>query len=377
MTVRQRWMWSALALLLVMLVALAPTALADGGTMTVVARGLNNPRGLDFGPSGLLYVAEAGMGGSGPCVPGPEGGQVCLGMSGSLSRIDLSRRVQERILTGLPSLAAPDGSAAIGPVDVSLFNEAQINVIIGLGADPAARAQFGQNGRWLGRLLQGRAYKGFEATADVAAYEGVANPDGSQPPDSNPYSVLAVPDKQIVADAGGNDLLQVDAKGVITTLAVFPDRQVPAPPFLGMPPGATIPMQAVPTSVVQGPDGAYYVGQLTGFPFPVGAANVYRVPAGGGAPTVYASGFTNIVDIAFGKDGSLYVLEIAKAGLLAPGEGLPVGALIRVAPNGTRTEIASEGLLAPGGVTVGPDGALYVTNMSILPGAGEVLRIQP
>ncbi len=53
-------------------------------------------------------------------------------------------------------------------------------------------------------------------------------------------------------------------------LAVFHARLVDAPPFLGLPPGTKIPMQAVPNSVVQGPDGAWYVGQLTGFPFPVG-----------------------------------------------------------------------------------------------------------
>jgi hypothetical protein len=43
-------------------------------------------------------------------------------------------------------------------------------------------------------------------------------------------------------------------------------------------------MQAVPTSVAVAPDGAYYVGQLTGFPFPVGGARVFRVvrpPAAG------------------------------------------------------------------------------------------------
>ena len=377
MRANRRWLWMVFGVLVVLLIALAPAVLADEGKIVVVASGLNNPRGLDFGPSGLLYVAEAGTGGATCVDAGPEG-RACFGLTGSLTTVDLRRTLQERIVTGLPSVAAPDGSAAIGPVDVSLFNEGQVNFIVGMGGTPAqAVAGFGPAAAGLGQLMLGRRYQGFRSIADVGSYEVKANPDGHQPPDSNPYSVLAVPDKQIVADAGGNDLLQVDAKGVITTLAIFPDRQVPAPPFLGMPPGATIPMQAVPTSVVQGPDGAYYVGQLTGFPFPVGAANVYRVPAGGGAPTVYASGFTNIVDIAFGKDGSLYVLEIAKAGLLAPGEGLPVGALIRVAPNGTRTEIASEGLLAPGGVTVGPDGALYVTNKSILPGAGEVVRIQP
>ncbi len=371
MTLRRRWMWTALGILLLMLVALAPAALADEGKLAVVVHGLNNPRGLDFGPSGLLYVAEAGAGGTGPCFSGPEGGEVCLGDTGSLTRVDLSRRVQERIVSGLPSIAARDGSQAIGPVDVSVFNDSQINIIIGMGGNPADRPDPN-----LGQLMQGRAYWGFRSIADVAAYEGTADPDGGEI-DTNPYGLLALPDKQIVADAGGNDLLQVDSKGHITTLAVFPDRLVLAPPFLGMPPGATIPMQAVPTSVALGPDGAYYVGQLTGFPFPAGAANVWRVPAGGGTPTVYASGFTNIIDLAFAKDGSLYVLEIAKDGLLAAGEGLPVGALIRVAPDGAQTEIASEGLLAPGGVTVGPDGGLYVTNKSILAGAGEVVRIQP
>lgn len=68
------------------------------------------------------------------------------------------------------------------------------------------------------------------------------------------------------------------------------------------------------------------------------------------------------------------MLEITTNGLLSNDL---TGALIRVYPDGSRETVASTGLVAPGGVAVGPDGALYVTNFSIFPGAGQVVRIMP
>ena len=182
----------------------------------------------------------------------------------------------------------------------------------------------------------------------------------------------------MLTDDGENALLEIRANGAIAPLATFPDRTVDAPPVLGLPPGTQLPMDTVPTSVAVAPDGSYYVGQLTGFPFPVGGANIYRVPAKGGTPQVVASGFTHIIDLTFGPDGSLYVVEIAKNGLLAAFVGNDwTGALIRIAPDGTRTELVPGVLTAPGGVAVGKDGALYVTNNSVFSGTGEVIRIRP
>jgi hypothetical protein len=355
-----------------------PLTTAAAATWQVVVSGLDNPRGLAFGPEGGLYIAQAGRGGDGPCGPGPEGSR-CYGESGTISRYDPKTGNVTDVVTGLPSLATEEGQMfAIGPNDLSLHGRGNLMFTIGFGGDPATRqAVFGPDGAKLARLGRATPDGKWRLLQDLGQSEADHNPAGDEV-DSNPYGILALQGKQIVADAGANALLQVRANGAISALATFANRMVDAPPFLGLPPGTQIPMDAVPTSVALGPDGNYYVGQLTGFPFPVGAANIYRVPAGGGAATVFASGFTHIVDLTFGPDGSLYVVEIAKNGLLAAFNGNDwTGALLRIAPDGTRTELVPGALTAPGGVAVGSDGALYVTNNAIFSNTGEVIRIRP
>ncbi|MFL6468063.1 MAG: ScyD/ScyE family protein [Pyrinomonadaceae bacterium] len=353
----------------------AAARFAEAETVTTIATGLNNPRGLNFAPDGALLVAEAGSGGAGPCGPGPEGDR-CFGESGSITRIDGHTGTVTRPLTELPSLATPDGSFATGVHDISFQGLGNIFLTTGFAGDPADRAlNFGAAGQNFARIAKVNAGGKWSLAQDLGGYEALNNPTGDEV-DSNPYGVLALAGKTIYTDAGGNALNQVSARGRITTLGIFPNRMALAPPFLELPPGTLIPMDTVPTSVAQGPDGDFYVGQLTGFPFPVDDANVYRVPANGGPAEVAAGGFTAVIDVAFGADGSMYVLELAKNGLLAAFEGGDwTGALIRVSPDGTRTEIAEGMLTAPGGVAIGNDGALYVTNNSIFSGAGQVLRI--
>ena len=94
----------------------------------------------------------------------------------------------------------------------------------------------------------------------------------------------------------------------------------------------------MPTGVVKGPDGALYMSQLTGFPFLPASASVYRIDPRTGARSVYASGFTNAIDLDFGRDGTLYVLEIDADGLF-PVTGGPSsdGGLWAVPRRGSRT----------------------------------------
>jgi hypothetical protein len=361
--------------LLRVLVAVAGigTAIAVGAypagalTITPVASGLDNPRGMAFGPNGALYVAEAGQGGTDLCFDHRGFGHACAGMSGAVTRI--WRGKQERILTQLPSLAGDTG-AALGPNDVSPQGTGGLYVTIGLGDDPALRASLPQWAQTFGWLIRGTPSGNWKTIADIAAFESANDPDAGQPGsegvDSDPYAVAALPAAEVVADAGGNDLLRVDRNGDTSLLALFPSRFVP----FG---GGMFPMQAVPTSIAVGPDGAFYVGELTGFPFPPGGANVYRVVPGQ-QPTVYASGFTNIIDLAFGRDGSLYVAEISHFGLLGADRS---GGIWRVPPGGGTPQLLTTAVEAPGGLAVARDQSLYVSTCADCTDTGGVVRLVP
>jgi sugar lactone lactonase YvrE len=130
-------------------------------------------------------------------------------------------------------------------------------------------------------------------------------------------------------------------------------------------------IQSVPTSIVTGPDGAYYVSELTGYPFPEDGARIYKVMPGM-EPVVYADGFTQIIDLAFGPDRSLYVLEYAANSLTSFN---PTGALFQILPNGEKRNLNINGLIYPGGLAIGSDSDIYISNYSSLAGQGQVLRI--
>jgi hypothetical protein len=79
-----------------------------------------------------------------------------------------------------------------------------------------------------------------------------------------------------------------------------------------------------------------------------------------------------VVAVDFGpKDGLLYVLELSDAaGYPTPGDGK----VVRVLRNGQIEEVIT-GLAVPTGMTFGPGGKLYISNLGAAPGdAGQILR---
>jgi hypothetical protein len=374
--------------------AATSAAAAPPAAPSVVASGLNNPRHLTFAGNRLL-VAESGSGGSGPCIISSEGGQVCYGATGSITEVTTKHGTwrQRRVVTGLPSLAPPaddaangvtKGGSATGPSDVDTFWGRYV-VSVGLGAPPTARNQgqatvsasssapatlpkgFGTlllTGGDRGPWWRHQRHEQLHVLADIAAHEQATNPVDD--PDSNPAALLRVGASYVVADAGGNSIVSAGLFGRVRTIASFPDQMVQAP---GAPAGVLMPMQFVPTSVARY-RGHLYVSQLTGYPFPQGGSTVWRLDAAGHA-TPYATGLTNVTDLAFAPDGTLYAVEISAGGLASTG---PIGALVRIPAGGGAAQTVAGGLFAPYGLAL-HRGSAYVTTGSVLPGGGEVVRI--
>lgn len=356
--------------------ALTASAAPRSSSLHVVAANLNNPHKLFLGPGGSIYVVEAGSGGRDNCL-GSGTARTCIGLSGSITRIAGATRT--RVVTGLWSGAEPDGRRAEGPADVIVRGRTYDVLLQDGSINASGFNELGPDGEFAGDLIstpRGRAKPAV--IFNFAAFEAARNPDhgagpgarfGDQPIDSDPYAFTSYRGGFAVVDAAGNDLLWVKPGGKVSVLAVFPTQTEPLTPEIGKEIGAPLSMtsivvQSVPTCVAVGPDGALYVGELTGVPYAPGRARIWRVVPGK-KPAVFASGFTNISDVAF--DGkNLLVLEMTTKGLLA---GASPGALIRIAPNGARAVIASKGLVTPTGLAVGSR-SIYISNDGVYPASG-------
>jgi hypothetical protein len=333
-----------------------------------VASGLDNPRQLTVHRD-ALYVAEAGVGGAGPCMAGPEGAPVCFGATGAITRV--SHDDQERVARRLPSLAEEGGFAAIGPSDVAALRGRTYAVTIGLGADPAVRADLPRLGRRLmGTIAKGRWDHGLPRRfADLARYEARTDKDDAGP-DSNPTGLLWHRGRFLATDSGANTLVRAGLGGRVKALAVFDSPGTEPSPF---DPSEEIEVQPVPTAVAMGPDGAFYISELTGFPFVPGLSRIHRMVPGM-PPTVYATGLTNVTDLAW-HDDELYAVQIADEGLLSAEEGeLPDGSLVRVDSHDDDHERVGDQLPAPYGLAIKHDRA-YVSACAVCPDDGVVMKI--
>jgi hypothetical protein len=333
-----------------------------------VLRGLNNPRQLALTTGGGLLVAETGNGNGGSrcqVLPTPEGpSQQCIGTSGAVAWVPapaVQRNARPiRVVKGLVSAAGPDGSFAGGASGVSARSFRTI-YSIQTYAPPAfpvpapLRAQ-------IGSLLRSHPFRNdTRPIANVSAYERTNDPD-RQGFDSNPYSVLDLGSRVLVADAAGNDILQY-RNGRLSTFAVLPNVQTGA--CAGRPNDrGTTGCDAVPTSLALGPDGAIYVGGLSALE--VGQGRVYKLDPRTGRVLRTWGGFTAVTGVAVGNDGSVHASQLFTR-FTSRGPDFLSGKVTRVKRNGTRTDVL---VPQPAGLAVDRHHNVYVAAWSLSPANG-------
>jgi hypothetical protein len=334
---------------------------AAKASVSLYASGLNNPRGLKFGPDGYLYVAEGGVGGANPppndpdCVVIPEIGPYSGSPTGSrISRID-AFGVRTTVVDNLPSSQTqPIPSPLVsGVADIAFIGHTMYAVLAGAGCShgvpgiPNGVIRVNPNGSWT-------------MIADLSAYQR-ANPVANSEeedfePDGTWYSMIAVRGNLYAVEPNHGEIVRITTAGKI-------HRVIDVSASQG---------HVVPTALAY--HGNFYVGNLSTFPQDAGVSNVWKVTPSGQIK-LDTGGFNMVVGLAFDHRDRMYVLESSAPPAPAPG----TGRIVRVSPNGKTREVIVDGLFLPTAMTFGPDGNLYVSNVGYGPppvGLGEVLKIE-
>ena len=343
--------------------ALLPLALsaspAAAVTVSTYASGFNDPRGLKFGPDGHLYVAEGGLGGTNSTVgqceqvhgfppgPGPVTGSLT---SGRISKVVNGQRVT--ITDQFPSdMTNPQtGSGISGVADIAFVGNTLYALTAGSGCS------HGNPGTYNG-VFKVSATGHITPVANLSAFQ-MAHPTAVvQPGDFEPegtwYSMIAVRGALYAIEPNHGELDKITTSGQISRVADISATQG----------------HIVPTAIAY--HGNFYVGNLDTFPIPGGASKILKITPDGYVSRS-ASGLDTVVGLVFDNRDRMYALELTAG---APGPAPGHGDIVRIDPSGKKTIILS-GLDLPTAITMGPDGALYVSDWGVgPPGFGKILRV--
>jgi hypothetical protein len=324
--------------------------------VSIFASGLNNPRGLKFGPDGNLYVAEGGAGGTtssvGLCdqVVSPIG-PYTGGLTARISKIS-PNGTRTTVIDGLPSSQTSQGSLVSGVADVAFSDGKLYALLAGAGCSHGLAGT--NNG-----VIRVDSESSWTLIANLSAYQKshpVANPEpGDFEPDGTWWGLVAQNGLFFAVEPNHGEVVSITGSGSVSRVVDV----------------SSIEGHVVPTAIVPyGND--FLVGNLDTFPIK-DSSKVMRVTQGGQLTTIFID-FETILGLAVDNKGRIYVLENTTNNQFPTPN---TGKIVRIDGKNKYTDVAT-GLFLPTGMTFGPDGNLYVSNVGFGPppvGLGQVLKI--
>lgn len=307
--------------------------------MSTYAGGLSAPIGIEIDHRGWIWVAEQGT-----------------GNDDSRVSVVTSENQVTPFITGLPSGLNAQGEVT-GTNHVYFNDKGELLIVQGEGTDSLSQAilVMDTTGFTPGSAPLGHdAIKAFYKLGDFVHDAGFA--------ESNPYTLTVGPEGDLfIADAAANAVLRRDsATGDLSVFATYPNvsnNTGIGPPMI----------QAVPTGIVFR-DSIFAIGTLTGFPFPDGAASIYKTDLSG-TTSLLIDNLTTVVDVTLDGEGRLLFLQ--HGAHQPPPPFAPNTGLLLRSTSGVIDTLAT-GLNRPTGIRSLSETEIYVSTLI----EGEVVQIQ-
>ena len=371
MRLRNRYVFAVLGLA----VAVFPSPVSAESNITIVASGLDAPRGIDF-YGNRAVVAESGHGSdsaAGCFVPpgAPAGVKICIGNTSQISWVNTTTGSHTPLATGFFSIALSP-SETIGVSGISV-REGKIYAQIGatsrevppgfpIGSQAGLLISVNaSNGAW--KTIAPVGDNDFDYTTQFTLPDPATcgQCPGTNEHDANPTSVLATENGWLVADSGANTLTKVSKSGKTSIVHYFPWRD---PTF------TNFPADEVPTCVTTSGE-TTWVGTLAGHLYQVrGSKAIQVIPKNAaGSPLL-----THVTGCTTDGDGSLYLVNMFGAGNMSDATFIN-GSVIKYDPESAKasvlgTAFGNPALFLPYSPRIGPDGNLYVTTGAVCPKTG-------